>query len=79
MASYTAVEAAERLEELLIRATSGEEVVITHEAGERLRLVPDEPKRVTQADVDWLRQRRAKLSEPTDLTALIREMRDEER
>ncbi|MGY2051044.1 type II toxin-antitoxin system Phd/YefM family antitoxin [Methylobacterium sp. JK268] len=82
MATYTAKEAAERLPELLGRATAGEDVVIAQSDGDRVRLVPDERDPidagpVTQAEIEWLRANRLALGEPVDFTALIREMRDE--
>ena len=79
--SYSVAEAKNRLSELIERALAGENVTITRHGKPVVTLRPVEkpPRRVTQADIDWLRARQAriKLLKPVDATALLRQMRDE--
>lgn len=77
MPSYTAEDLKQRTSEILERAAAGEEVVVATVAGPRLRIVPDKPRAMTEADIEWLRSRRVTPKEPIDSAALIRQMRDE--
>jgi antitoxin (DNA-binding transcriptional repressor) of toxin-antitoxin stability system len=84
MSSYTIATAKEHLSRLIDEALAGEPVTITRDgrpvAELRASAPVAGPKSVTQADIDWLRARRAKLPPlGGDAVEIIREMRDEER
>ena len=75
------VERAKReLEEPIARAREGEAVVIT-DGGDpvaELRPIEKRPRRVTPADVAWVKAHRApRLAKTIDWATLVREMRDE--
>ncbi len=80
MGTHTVAEARDRLPELIQRALNGEGVVITQNGDPVVELKPVEKRsrRVTQADVDWVKAHRApRLAKTIDSTALVREMRDD--
>ncbi len=80
MGTHTVAEARDRLPELIKRAREGEAVVITQDGDPVVELKPIEkrPRRVTQADVDWVKAHRTpRLAKTIDSTTLVREMRDE--
>jgi len=83
MSHHSVVEAKNNLSDLIARAERGEDVVITRHGTPvvELRAVqPAErkPRRMTQADFDWLDSVRIELA-PGALSAveLVRQMRDE--
>lgn len=81
MSSYSVAEAKNKLSELINRALDGEGVVITRhgEPVVEVKSLKRQPRRMTEADFDWLRARRARLTQAkTDAVTLIRQMRDED-
>jgi prevent-host-death family protein len=81
MSTYTVAEAKNKLSELINRALDGEGVVITRhgEPVVELKSVKRQPRRMTEADFEWLRAHRERLTPAkTDAGTLIRQMRDEE-
>lgn len=79
--THSVAEARDRLSQLIDRALAGEDVVITRHGKPVVTLRPVEPppRHVTQADLDWLAERRA-LVKPRggpDAATLVRQMRDE--
>jgi prevent-host-death family protein len=80
MGTHTVAEARDRLPELIERALKGEGVVITRDGDPVVEIKPiaKRPRRVTPADVDWVKAHRApRLAKTIDSTTLVREMRDE--
>ena len=80
MSTHTVAEAKDQLSKLIERALHGETVVITRRGHPVVELKPVRPLPgpITDADLDWLRSRRALLTPAkTDAATLIREMRDE--
>ena len=81
MSTHSVAEAKNHLPELIDRALKGESVVITRHGHPvvELKAVPPPPRRVTQADIDWLDAHRVGLKGDGEdaVTALIR-MRDED-
>ena len=80
MGKYSVAEAKSRLPELIDRALNGEDVVITRHGQPVAALNPIErsPRRVTEADLDWLAEhrtprRRTKMNAGT----LLSKLRDE--
>jgi antitoxin (DNA-binding transcriptional repressor) of toxin-antitoxin stability system len=83
MSSYPIAKAKEQLSRLIDEALAGETVTITRHGKpvvELRRSTPDEaPKRMTKADLEWLRKRRdARPPLGEDAVTLIRRMRDVE-
>jgi len=81
MSTHSVVEAKNQLSDLIDRALSGEDVVITRHGTPvvELRAVAPIPKRITQADIDWVRARRApRLNSSVDAGRLVSDMRDED-
>jgi len=80
MSRHSVVEAKNNLSELIARAANGEEVVITRHGVPVAEIKPvrPAPKKVTQADLDWLEAHRVQ-PEPgyPGAAELIRQMRDE--
>lgn len=83
MSSYSVAKAKEQLSRLIDEALAGETVTITRHGRPVVELRPskadDAFKRMTKADLAWLRKRRDErppLGE--DAVTLIRRMRDEE-
>jgi prevent-host-death family protein len=81
MSTHSVADAKNHLPRLIDRALAGEPVVITRHGHPvvELRPVPAPPRRVTQADIDWLRAHRVgrKVASEDAGTATSR-MRDEE-
>lgn len=81
MSEHSVVEAKNRLSDLIDRAMKGEAVVITRHGTPvvELKAVQPAPKRVTQADLDWVAARRVPVKPGVeDSVALVRRMRDED-
>lgn len=81
MATYSVSEAKNQLSQLIDRALAGEEVIITRHGQPvvELRPIPPKPRRMTEADLEWLRARRIpRLSETEDAGQVVSRMRDEE-
>jgi len=81
MSTHTVAEAKNQLSKLIDRALKGEGIVITRRGQPVVELKPvrPPPRRITQADLEWLRRMRAQLPYcETDAATLIRQMRDEE-
>ena len=83
MSRHSVVDAKNNLSDLIARAESGEEVVITRHGRPvvELRAVQSAaagPRPMTQADWDWLDANRIKLAPGApDSVTLVRQMRDE--
>lgn len=83
MSRHSVVDARNNLSDLIARAEQGEEVVITRHGRPvvELKAVPSPMKvkgPMTQAELDWLDERRIKLKPGApDSATLIRQMRDE--
>jgi antitoxin (DNA-binding transcriptional repressor) of toxin-antitoxin stability system len=81
MSNHSVAEAKNHLPELIDRALKGEPIVITRHGHPvvELKAVPPPPRRVTQADIDWLDAHRVGVKEPEeDAGALVSRMRDED-
>jgi prevent-host-death family protein len=81
MSSYSVAEAKNKLSQLIKRAVAGEDVVITSHGQPVVELKPikRQPKRMTEADFNWLEERRARLPmAKIDAGTFISQMRDEE-
>ena len=83
MSTHSVAEARNQLSKLIDRALNGEGIVITRRGHpvvelKRVPAVPAKPRRVTEADLEWLRARRiGRTPAKTDAATLIRQMRDE--
>jgi prevent-host-death family protein len=87
MSAHSVANAKNHLSELINRALNGEGVVITRRGRPVVELKPIKstvdqmdaaPRRMTDADFEWLREQRAKMTPAkTDAVTLIRQMRDE--
>ncbi|MCU4159286.1 type II toxin-antitoxin system prevent-host-death family antitoxin [Acidiphilium sp. AL] len=73
------VEAKNNLSALIDRALAGEQVVITRHGVPVVTLKPvtPPPRRITQADIDWLIRHRVPCLPGPDAVALVRALRDE--
>ena len=81
MSSHSIAETKNRLSELIDLAENGEEVVITRHGRPVVRLTPLTPaaRRMTDADLDWIRARRVGRGRAKeDAGALVSRMRDED-
>lgn len=83
MSRHSIAETKDKLSELIARAEKGEEVVITRHGHPVATLQPikaqRQPKKITQADIDWLDKHRIKGKIPKeDAGAFVSRMRDEE-
>ena len=80
MSRHSVVQAKNQLSELIDRALAGEDVVITRHGTPvvELKAIRPAPKRMTQADLDWLEANRVPVKPGTDAVALLRRMRDED-
>jgi prevent-host-death family protein len=81
MTTYTVAEAKNKLSELINRALDGEGVVITRHGHPVVELKPvaRAPRRMTEADFEWLRAHRERLTPAKiDAGTFVSEMRDEE-
>lgn len=85
MSTYSVADAKTNLPRLIDRALGGESVVITRRGLPVVELKPvppppspSDPRSITEADIDWLRARRAgRTPTKTDSATLVREMREE--
>ena len=83
MATYSIATAKDQLSRLMDEALAGETVVIDRDGASAVELRPRiqrvRPRTITQADIDWLRVRRAEIPSSDESAAdVIRKMRDEE-
>jgi antitoxin (DNA-binding transcriptional repressor) of toxin-antitoxin stability system len=81
MPTYSVSEAKNQLSRLIDLAVKGEEVIITRhgQPAVELRAIPPKPRRMTDADLEWLRARRVTPSSATeDAGQIVSKMRDEE-
>jgi prevent-host-death family protein len=83
MSSHSVAETRNQLSELIDRAERGEDIVITRHGNPVARLSgiapKHKPKRITQADIDWLDRHRVKGKMPKeDAGTLVSRMRDED-
>jgi len=81
MSTHSVAEAKNKLSELIDRALSGEDVVITRHGHPvvELKPVPKPARPVTAADLDWLKAHRVGRVSPTeDAGTLVSRMRDED-
>jgi antitoxin (DNA-binding transcriptional repressor) of toxin-antitoxin stability system len=81
MSSYSVAEAKAKLSALINEAMEGKSVVITRHGQPvvELRATAAVPRRITQADLDWLAERRKGLTPAKiDATTLLSKMRDED-
>ena len=84
MSTHSVTDAKSHLSKLIDRALKGEGVVITRRGQpvvelRPVRVAPRKPRPITDADLDWLRERRVGRSPAkTDAGTLVSQMRDEE-
>lgn len=80
MSSHSVAEAKSHLSELIDRALKGEDVVITRHGHPVVELKPvsPPPRRITEADIKWLRAHRIPCEGTEDAVTLVRRMRDED-
>nr|UXE44809.1 hypothetical protein Hi04_10k_c377_00038 [uncultured bacterium] len=81
MSSHSVAEARNHLSELIDRALKGEPVVITRHGHPVVELKPvaPAPRRITQADIDWLDAHRVGLrGKGEDAVTTVIRMRDED-
>ena len=81
MSTHSVAEAKNQLSRLIDRALKGEAVIITRRGQPVVELKPvrPPPRRVTEADLEWLRARRAQLPwSSIDAGTFVSQMRDEE-
>ncbi len=83
MGQHSVVEAKNNLSDLIARAERGEEVVITRHGApvveiKSVHLGKTVPRRMTEADLDWLEANRIRPEGgAVESAALVRQMRDE--
>jgi prevent-host-death family protein len=81
MSTHTVVETKNQLSKLIERALKGEHIVVTRRGQPVVELKPVHPvpHPITEADIEWLRARRARLPRSNvDAGTFISRMRDEE-
>jgi prevent-host-death family protein len=80
MSSHTVAETKNQLSKLIDRALKGEHIVVTRRGQPVVELKPVQPplRRMTAADLEWLRSHRIRRISEKDAATLVREMRDEE-
>lgn len=81
MSQHTVAEAKNKLPELIKRAEKGEDVVITRHGQPvaEIRPIQPPPKVVTDADLDWLAERRrGRGKSKVDAGTFVSRMRDED-
>ena len=81
MGTHSVAEAKNKLPELIDRALGGEGVIITRHGKPvaELRALPEPPRPVTAADLDWLAAERSKLPRSSiDAGTFVSRMRDED-
>jgi prevent-host-death family protein len=79
--THSVAEAKSQLSKLINRALKGEAVVITRRGQPVIELKPVRPvpRPITEADIEWLRARRARLPRSkVDAGTFVSQMRDEE-
>lgn len=81
MSTHSIAEAKNQLSSLIERALRGEGVVITKHGRPvvELKPIPEPPRPITDADLDWLAKRRVGRGRPgIDAGTLVSQMRDED-
>lgn len=80
MGTHSVAEAKNKLPELIDRALQGEGVIITRHGKPvaELRAIPEAPRPVTGADLDWLAERRVEGRPTKDAGTFVSQMRDED-
>lgn len=80
MSTHSVAEARNQLSRLIDRVLSGEAVTITRHGQPVVELKPvgKVPRPLTQADVDWVVERRVGRRAKVDAGTLVSQMRDEE-
>jgi prevent-host-death family protein len=81
MSKHSVVEAKNQLSNLIDRALEGEEVVITRHGQPMVRLAPiaKAGRRMTVADIEWLRSVRVTPEKPDDNpVSIVERMRNED-
>ena len=83
MSSHSIAETKDRLSELVHRAENGEEITIPRHGRPVVKMSAvteaRQPKRITQADIDWLDKHRVgKIMPKEDAATLVRRLRDED-
>ena len=84
MSTHSVAEAKNQLSKLINRALKGEGIVITRRGKPVIEFkpvpaAPAKPRRVTEADLEWLRAHRARLpASKVDAGTFVSQMRDEE-
>jgi prevent-host-death family protein len=81
MSTHSVADARNQLSALIDRALQGEAVVITRHGQAVVELKPVQPlpRRVTKADVEWLRARRVgRMPAKENAATTVRRIRDEE-
>lgn len=81
MSTHSIAEAKDQLSSLIERALRGEGVVITKHGRPvvELKPIPEPPRRITAADLDWLAERRRDRGQSSvDAGTLVSQMRDED-
>lgn len=80
MSTYSVAEAKAKLSALIDEALEGKPVTITRHghAVVELRATAPAPRRITQADLDWLAERRKGRKTGQNAVELIRKARDED-
>ncbi|HYU12959.1 MAG TPA: type II toxin-antitoxin system Phd/YefM family antitoxin [Stellaceae bacterium] len=80
MSTHSVAEAKNQLSKLINRALKGEHIVVTRRGQPVIELKPVQPplRRMTAADLEWLRAHRIGRISDKDAATLVREMRDEE-
>jgi prevent-host-death family protein len=81
MASHSVADAKNHLSELIDRAVSGEEVVITRHGAPMVVLKPVAQKHrpATAADIEWLRAGRVQMLKPDENpVSIVERMRDDD-
>jgi prevent-host-death family protein len=81
MGTHSLADAQDRLTELIDRALSGEDIVITRHGRPvvELRPIPEPASKLSAADLDWLAARRVPVRQgQKDAGAIVGAMRDEE-
>lgn len=81
MATHSVADAKSHLSKLIDRALKGENVVVTRHGHPVVELKPvsPPPRRITEADIEWLRKHRIPRSGSTeDAGTLVSRMRDED-
>ena len=80
MSSHSVADAKNQLSSLIDRALEGEDVVITRHGQPvvTLKAVVRKAQPMTEADIEWLRQRRVGTPAKEDAGAYVSRMRDED-